>query len=349
MNGEGFALTTDVNNRLLEDIHALVPEKLPEHPFGLGTLSMGHDGERQPTDSAVAVALVVSSLSRPLREANDGGFIFEQTYGITRRDKEQADAFFELGRGLTTLDFTWHAAPALAVAAVHSFEDAGLITREQQQNMTLHDWANIIGTGWFSRLSHSMAYAKNATYRTLGMKGEDLQPKGLTHCLKEAIDAVDENMEPFVIQEEYEPIEALWYTTASLTESLKKALRKSLHPDGLTKDNLKDMSPGCPGARFVTMLPADTVRNNKHIQSLIKRGDLAVDEARSTAEKIRLTQEYSAIDNALILLAAKLDQYQNLYGMPQLDRLTFNGGVTHAHNVPDVDALRRKTPLLQNI
>ena len=49
--------------------------------------------------------------------------------------------------------------------------------------MTLHNWANIIGTGWFSDLTHSPAFAVNAPYRTFGMTGGELQANSLAKCL----------------------------------------------------------------------------------------------------------------------------------------------------------------------
>ncbi len=333
-----------MSNRLHEDISALVPEPLSARPDGLTTLRMAYEGAEVPTDSAVVLAAVVANLSIPIRKANEQRFGFNETYDVRHNDKKQADAFFDVARGMGTMDFTWHAAPGFAVAAVHTFIDAGVLTREQQQNFTLHDWANIIGTGWFSRLTHSLAFAVNAPYRSFGMSGGDLQSNGLRNCLTDiGVLQEGDQTQLFDVKEELEPVEDMFYTTASASAGLTKALRATFKTDELRAVPANDKSPGCPGARFATTMPADMVHHDRHVRSLINRGELVIDEARSTSDKVRVTQEYSAIDHSLILLAAKLDQYQNLHGMPQVEIFAEGGpAIYHTENMQDVDALRRK-------
>lgn len=345
MTREGFALATDLNNRLAEAISRLPVVALPDPPEKLSSMLMTSPEDRRQTDSAIALGVVAHHLAEPWRAASRGGPSVERAYGVTKEDMRLADKFLEIQDITASLDFTWHAAPAFAVAAVHAFEAAGRVTLEQQQQMTLHDWANIIGTGWFSRLMHSVAFARNATYADFGMSGAHFQPNALGRRLARTVPnyPLHEDMELFTVNEEWESQDGLVYTTASATTSLRKALSTSLHSDeGLTKENRRESSPGCPAARYVAYMPYQDAAKDPHVRSLINRGELSMCPVGPEGDTAKLTQEYTTIDHSLVLLAAKLDTYQDLYGTPRLDYLAFSGiGIVHDTEAKDLDLFRR--------
>jgi hypothetical protein len=341
MTTEGQALITDISNLVFDDLNRQVPFRLP------GTLRTPRSSMRfgvvfnakDQHPSAAALYAVSTQLINPLHSLAKGGNLerFQRDYGVTPADHESNR--FSFGGGLLDMDFTWHAAPALASSVVNEFVAAGKLTSEQHAAMTLHDWANIIGTGWFSKLTHSLAFTSNGTYRRFGECEKDYDRGGFQRSLGEiSINAA----KPFVIGEAYEADEGKRYVTATVSGDLKRTLRERINPPNQDKKEREYNSPGCPAARYSTMFFRHMIDTDPHVRNLLARGEMTIDDSRSTEQKVKATQEYTSIDRALMVLAVKLDQYEDMYGMPQVTRVgTKTDRVRVAHiSAEPVDALR---------
>ncbi len=237
-------------------------------------------------------------------------------------------------RGFADTDFPWHFSAGLASAIVEDFVENGKITADQADNLTLGDWANIIGSGWFSELAHSMAFTANGTWNSYGK----YKPSYSKNALKQELDArfalkkSQGKTKLFDIHEE--PHEGFIYLTASLDLDVRAKLRATMH------SSVNQKSTGCPVARRTTRIPVEMAENDSHVKSLIDLGVMSV--KRVTGDEALLEQEFTAIDRTLIFFAEQLDRYESFHGNPIITQ----SQALHKRNVihefrPPTHALRR--------
>lgn len=329
MATSGFALYSDVNEQMLRDLPP-TPAKIetPDHyDFNLGRIS----GQRfasvisqNPSGSSLYLVMQQARQDLPARDKN-----FYDKYDVSEADKKLAERK-TAGYGFADIDFTWHFAAGLANEVTDFFVDEGVITREQKNNFNLHDWATIIGSGWFSKLVHQMTPTSNGNYGQFGNTIYDYVGKQLYMKLigRKIIDA---NTLLFEFQQQTEPLEDASYDTAILSKSAIKGLR------GLMTQN---DSIGCPVARYSAHFDADDVHNNPHLKNLVASGRLSVDGARPNG-KVRVSQQMTAIDNTLAFFALQLDNYGAAYGTPVMTIDNGNLIVNHLR-LPTTDVCRQK-------
>lgn len=311
MTHEGFSLYTNSGNRIMDHLSILPVKKLQDHTNEY--LDAGHTPELAPTE--IALLGLQHSLRKPLMktDANRGRFL-RHVGGVTMKQFRQAGTYSEQASGFADLDFTWHFAPAVASNFVRQARVEGHLTDRQVEELTLGDYANIIGAGWFSSLLHDMALTRNGVYAGYGQMSHDYRPtRKLEVYLKQQ--GVEANHAIFDISQKYEPEDGYTYLTASLAAPYKKSLRKARRIDGDTKQM---MTRGCPVARHNITLPEDSVRDDPHTRELTNSGALLASDKHVREGSVHLTQQYSAIDRALALLADKIDSYEQMYGTPGL-------------------------------
>jgi hypothetical protein len=302
---ECFALYTDVAKQMFAEVY---PTQLT--PINDAYKVYGHFDRSTSTDYPAEASLYIMSrhliqlLPRRDSDANE----FDKRYGVTEHDIDHANKFDTFQAGFGDPDFPWHFAPAVAAAVAHEFEAVGALTPEQHREMTLTDWANIIGSGWFSDLIHSLAYTSNGVYGAFGNEVSNFRPGALLEFINGRVPAIDKLFDVEVATEEATGEQ---YLIAKATKALKVGLRS------LIRD--KSNSVGCPVARLGSRLPEVLVDRDQHVLKLIKLGELSIGEdADPTDDEIRVTQEETAIDDSLTVFADLIDRYERQFGQPKV-------------------------------
>lgn len=304
MRTDGFALYTDVNLQMVEELQNSPIKKAEAHPE--------HRFKQYNLEPAVA-GLYIASHQLMAGLPRYSGPAFHEAYGVTSEDLMAVHGKQLFNEGFGDINFTWHFAPALAVAVVRQFASDGLIAHEDIERLTLNDWANVIGSGWFSKLVHSMAFTRNGVYRQFGVGSDDYGSNKLRLTLAQGtgqpvhfrILDTDMAVEPHENNREY--------LIARITPALQSLLRKQMH------DKTAD-STGCPVARRALRLSHLRSDSNSHLLHMIETGAMSL---KSQNEEIRTyEQEYTAIDRTLALIADQLDEYERMYGVPVYDRRT---------------------------
>ncbi len=333
MRGEGCMLYTDVNAQMLGVIgsQAIKPLKGRHTNYDIG-------GPAKLSQSGAVLyevtRLIMSGVPMP---GDTGKFNFYKELSVSKEDRDSVgDKAFSLGFG--DVNFPWHFSAGLASSVIHDFVGKGKITSDQADKLTLYDWANVIGSGWFSELVHSMAFTANGSWGDFGRHGFQYAEGALaTHmvgrvALAPAIASVDD-LELFDVHEE--PFDGFTYLTASLRPDIRMMLRKSMRDD-------ERKSTGCPVARKAVRMPVAEVATNSHIQNLIQLGIVTVRQA--PGDKVIIEQEYTAIDRTLAFFADQLDNYADQHGQPVMHVRTVpleHIKVTHEVK-PPTNALRRE-------
>jgi hypothetical protein len=334
---DGFALYTDVNDHLMDELGNRYIPKISTHPSAKLLITGDiYDSVIDGNPAGASLHLAMKNILNSTVPKGDE-LLNQSEYGITLDDKDRADTYAFFG-GFNDMDFAWHFSAGVANAVADRFITEGVITQEQKDNFTLHDWADIIGSGWFSRMAHELALSGNGTYGRFGLNLTDYSEDGFAKSLVQH-KILETPTEPALTYKEQEDeVDGLTYATAEPSKEVVQRLRQRMHAyDG--------GSFGCPAARYSVQLPADMVETNPHVQNLLERGTLEIVPERSTGEKIRLTQEWSAIDKTLSLFGAQLDTYEATYGTPHIvpGREEDEKIVKHNFSQP-VDALRWPTP-----
>ena len=211
------------------------------------------------------------------------------------------------------------------------------ITEEQYADLTFGDWADIIGSAWFSDLIHDMALTNNGRYAGFGNGASDYREDGLKSylglsrnsgcdcepCRFTILDLFDANSL-------YEEDTDQTFLTASLTADFRGWLRKGMK---------ESKSPGCPVARRAGALSLGLVDNDPHARRLIDRGDMEIISRDEERGRARFVQEYTPIDRALDSFAALLDQYDQAYGTPYV--YSASSRVVH-RRLPKTSVLTRR-------
>ncbi len=305
MRGEGFILYTDVNARFLEALGMTAIRPLKSRDIDYGVEGALKDAN---TRSHAALYEVTGLLSESVPGHTNGSFY--RQFGVRANDRDAALGF-AMAAGFGDMSFPWHFSAGLASSAVHSFVENGKITAEQAGDLTLGDWANVIGSGWFSKLAHSCAFTGNGYWANFGSQRSHYDSGALQEHLNGRLNVLggDKVTELFDVKEEPEPLEDLVYFTASLRPEIRGRLRKKMLED------TQRPSTGCPVARRVARLPAVKADANAHIQNLKDSGVLT-ERPIAGSNKVLIEQEYTAIDRTLAFIADQLDRYEQLYGNP---------------------------------
>ncbi|HSX00266.1 MAG TPA: hypothetical protein VLH38_04485 [Patescibacteria group bacterium] len=154
---EGLVLVIDVADRFMGDMRAWdIPQITAEQNVEVA----------QMNPSAGSLHLLthrIQSHAEAIAKSPD----FNSIYGVSPEDIGPNNRFKYDG-GFADQDFVFYFAGAMANNVVALFEKQSYITTEQRANMTLGDWADLIGSGWFGDLMHDMALAQINTYGTFG-------------------------------------------------------------------------------------------------------------------------------------------------------------------------------------
>lgn len=300
----GFTLTADVAFQIMTDQAQILPEKLVKMPY-----VKARDIIEEGVEPAVtSLYIATQHLSRSIPSSD---LLLRGLYGVTKEDTRRSKGHAEFA-GMADMNFTWYFAPALARAAVDELVDASYLDRDDVAQWQLPEWADIIGTGWFSHLAHRMTIGRLGTYGIFGSLTESYKKDSLKDLLKRGLRMPDD-AEVFETEEMIEPFENnKMYATVKPSKDLAQRLARA-RASGRE-------SAGCPGARFVSMIPKDMVQTDPHTQSLLQNGWAELVPERSHDDTVRIRLEWSPLEVSLVALADKLHQYHNLYGTPYIKK-----------------------------
>ncbi|HVX48310.1 MAG TPA: hypothetical protein VHA05_03075 [Candidatus Saccharimonadales bacterium] len=270
--------------------------------------------------------------------------------GVTSDDKDIAEATDKeiFSGGFSDREFTWHFAGAMAGAAVNRFAQDKKISENEAGELTLGDWADVIGSMWFSKLMHQLAFTRNGLYRRFGQDANDyLWNSFEEHLEREGGIDIPAGKKGLIVRERAEPLEGFMYLTAELDPEIREKLRALMRQSRRSSGGRG--STGCPVARRSTRMAAEHFVSDLHAETLVKNGILSV---RSRSEEtVHVEQEATAIDRTLELIAWQLDEYDRLYGTPRIalspttDARDARAQLVHEHR-PKTDALKRPEPRL---
>lgn len=306
MRNEGFLLVTDVGHQFFDDtLHRYMPAMLGVselHPDALVDL------DKRLPDADRALFESTIQLSKKLQnDAQPGSVWAKKRYGITDDELSSEKNRFLHRHGFGDIEFTWHFAPAVASVAVASLVRDGKISEVERNQITLGDWANVIGSVWFSDLMHDLALTSNGLYNNFG---KSYRQYGVTRSLSKHIDYTGEELETaFAFDETINQT----FMVASLTQGFRRKLRTEMKVADTT---------GCPVARRAGTLPEALATDNPHAVRLSAMGRICLSDQRVSEGKLRFTQDYTPIDRSLDVLAALLDRYNAAYGNPEYNRTT---------------------------
>jgi hypothetical protein len=309
---DGFALYTDTNDRITADLaHQVVPP-LPltlSKKYGLTDMYAQSCKRVEENPGAMRLYCTMKRILDIVPDFADIG-----KYGVSEEDIKLGNTY-AFSAGFGDLEFPWHFSAGLANACVDGFVDENAITSEQKNAFTLHDWANVIGAGWFGRLANNMALTGGGVYLQFGGQPADYDAGALHHKLV-GTHIIHPTDPLFTYEQLYEPEEQATYHALDLSKEATHGLRQNMH-------NAAGTSLGCSVARNSVLLPNETVETNPHVQALLDRGTLRIVPERSTSTHTRATAEWTAIDTTLHLFAGQLEQYENNYGTPRIEPMRF--------------------------
>jgi hypothetical protein len=266
----------------------------------------------------IVLPVVMLSLGREfIVRRNDNPDKFDLDHNISTRDIQNANKFETFGQGFSDPDFPWHFSAGVANAVVDQLVDEHKMTDEQRRRMTLTDWADIISSGWFSDLMHSLAMTSNGVYAQFGNNFSDYKPGAFRGLLsnQHVISYGDFETPLFEIgTEPVEPYESTYpegasVYTASASRSVLKGLRAKIED--------KSRSVGCPVARHRVPLSEEQIVQDPHTRQLLDMGRLVIEHDRTPDDgNVPVSIENTAIDDALMAFGDKLRQYDDKFGTP---------------------------------
>lgn len=324
MRGEGFVLYTATNLRALDLISntPLVRAKGTSYTSMVAHLVASSDAEGiTQSNAGLHLATRAITLSNPMITSNNmNDNRLRDKLGVTTNDNKALKGKHIFRDGLQDRPFPWNFSAGLASIAVQAMVDDEKIDDEQAAELGLVDWANIIGSGWFGRLMHSMAFTHNGMFQGYGQEIQDFRRDRLAEDLTGTLVGrmqLGEDPVSRVVDTHYEKEEISGdiYLTASLSPYTRQLLRLAMRYQTSVEDFKRD-SIGCPVARKTAHLPVDALDTNPHLKFLESRGifELKPDEGGAT---VRVQQSSTAIDRTLTLHAELLERYDKKYGMPQ--------------------------------
>jgi hypothetical protein len=250
---------------------------------------------------------------------------------------------FIFRHGIADQNFTWHFAAGVANSVASEFVTQGFITTSERESLALGDWADMIGSGWFSMLLHDLALAQNGLYGRFGQHGRDYQRDALLSLIKDnhglhasTRDEVQELTRLFIPEWVYDETTDRTYLTATLQPVVRKQLREVMR---------EVKSIGCPVARHAGALSLNQLQSDEHTKSLVENGHLTLGDVVATSNRQRFTQEYSPIDRSLEAMAVAIDRYDSMFGAPYR-----KGSDKISHKfVPSSSALVRNGKVLTSV
>jgi len=292
---DGFTLTADVAHQFIDDVHEL------EIPQIGSQLDIKAEGLKPSSGSLYLITSQVNSRVEDL--IKEPGFA--DKYGITPDDLGPKN-HFKYENGFADQNFVFNFAGGMAHSVVARFEQKGYITQEQRASMTLGDWADVIGSGWFAELVHDLAFTKLGMYGFFGRSPRDYtDDRGIEGQLNEqhrlgVKDVLD-------IGSKYDEVVDRTYLTAGAKADFRYMLRKLMK---------EARSLGCPVARHAGSLSLEFLEADLHARRLVDEGNLTITSVHQQVGKARFKQEYTPIDKGLIVLADLLDSYDASFGTP---------------------------------
>lgn len=299
---EGFTMVSDVAFKVVEDLSLLQPAPIDDIDSYTGRRIV----ESDIGDSAISLYLTSDHLTDaipPYDKVKDGH------YGVTRSDLSAGQKFAHKS-GIAELGFTWHFAPALAKVVMDDVVDAGALEKSEVEDWTLTDWANVIGSGWFSRVAHSLAYTANGEYEQFGRQYWDYQKGSFKQKINRNQPNLSEDQPAFEPVLLTEPETGEVFTAARPSKPLVKYLRSRLAEVG--------NSTGCPVARISAAIPTSMATTDPHARNLINNNHAVINHERSNDTETKLRLDWSPIDATLAVLADKLESYEQLHGTPYI-------------------------------
>lgn len=227
--------------------------------------------------------------------------------------------------GIDEIDFTWFFSGALAAASINRLIEAEVITKEEVNNFELPDWADIIGSDWFGRLTRTLAHTGFGVYGDYGKQLYDYRSGALglrinkaaqaKYRLEEAqgsaldIVAAADGFRGQALRVS-QPYNQLLFSMLGLSEKFDRI------DDELPEDQRFGSSIGCPVARHATVLPTDYEKGSPRAVALASLGRLTISDTTDVNGNYIATQKVSGIERNLKFIADQLYQFHNTYGTP---------------------------------
>jgi hypothetical protein len=315
-----FSTYTDVNDRLLDTLNAQPIAQIDPDAYE-NYRKMAPGGtypEDTVTDQTAKSLYVTMTHFRELVSYADG---FPTKQGFTEQDKEQALQHSLYSYGLGNMDFPWHFSAGVANAVADFFVDEGVVTRQLKEAFRLHDWASMIESEWFGKLTNDLALTARHLHRLFGCDLKHYRKNALQEYLHEELSHEKRlfqelNHDKGLFQLEWIPDQRPEEITpiATLDKRLRHTLRERMR---LSEQVLNEQSAGCPVARKVVSLSVEAAESDPHIKSLVERGTLRRMD-RSSGERVFFQQDNTTIDRTLGLIANQMRRYETTYGTPRL-------------------------------
>lgn len=303
MRKEGFLMFTEANQELLNEIAAL-PLTAAEGLYAIEN----DDYDREYVDG-VGPSLALFAVTKHIidEQVKIYGYPERALRNIQATPQEKREIGMRtLIGGIEDQDFPWHFSAGVAASVAYEFIDAGVISQEEFDNLSLADWSVMIGSGWFRKLIHSMAYAANGTWGSFGNRLFDYYKGSLRDKLERRLGVASDH-DLYSIQEKSDPVEGKNYTTAKLHPAIIKKLRQEMKEES-------NRSVGCPVARLACKISVEELEEVR-VARLLQSGLLSVES--KTDDTVILRQEMTTIDRTLLLFSRQLMAYHYEFGTPR--------------------------------
>lgn len=315
---EGLAVHTDVADRIVDSMREIDPPGVTTWQLDeIRSYEKAIADSFEPADSLVAgnpagVSLYLAMRSITSMIPRQGSEAFDEAFGISEDDREQAQRYSFTPDPFEDTDFTVHFAVGIANAVVDSYVDRGDITQAQKDAYQLKDWADLIQSGEFRKLMHVMTFTASGVYRLFGSSVGDYEKGAVEKILRSYKGP------------ETESILIGTHLDTGVMKNLREALKK--RPD----------SKGCPVARKKVDVNPEDLEGDPHIKRLLESGIWSVaingvSDDSGNEKKVRLTQNTTVIDRTLMLTADLLTRYDEKYGTPHIERDSTSGEVALVH------------------
>lgn len=297
MRNEGFALAANVGHGFMEDLAAYAARKIDEGPITDRI-------PRLPGSSGSLAGLTARFQDNADQMETDLARAQWEMYGVEYADLHENNLFL-FRSGLADLDFTIRFSGAIASSMVMGMVKEGLVSEEAHAAMSLHDWADILRSGWFGEAMHTLAKAPNGLWNDFGRHGGDYWGNSVDVPLRRAGHYIGQ---AFVYKK---------VTDSDGVESIAAVVSDPLR-QALTKGMRKEKTIGCPVAHHEGTMRADVAETDHNMQRLIAAGHVAITgqlEAHGV-QHVRYEQPVSPIDRGLFVFATLLETYADKYGRP---------------------------------
>lgn len=177
------------------------------------------------------------------------------------------------------------------------------LSEVSQSGLTLSDWADLIGQGWFAKLTNTLAFGPPNLYTTLGLTAPDYAPGALKQALNDRLklelpNLFEASKKPRPSDQEQLPIPAINVVTA---------LRETLH-------ERRREGHICPGA-LKSMVISEELAKDDHVRFFLEAAKMEFQPAVDTAHP-RYKLVSSTITQTLQALAQALRDYDRQFGTP---------------------------------